>query len=79
MAAKDGYAVAVKGCIDIETTVLYSFAYFFIWLPRQPCCHKRTCFFCSKIHRVSVRRCGCSVELISRVKFSFFSSTTKKF
>ena len=36
-------------------------------------------FFCSKIHRVSVRRCGCTVELISRVKFSFFATTTKIF
>ena len=86
-------AVAVNGCIDIDGTVIAHFKYvprkerlycivlltFLSGFLENRAATSALTFFCSKIHRVSVRRCGCAVELISRVKFSFFATTTRIF
>ena len=69
MAAKDGYAVAVKRMhryrwnghrtltlirTEEGTTVLYSFAFLSGFLENRAA-RSTLAFFCSKIHRVSVR------------------------
>ena len=58
------------------TTVLFSFLSGFL---ENRAARSVLAFFCSKIHRVSVRRCRCIVELILRVKFSFLRRPRKKF
>ena len=68
MAAKDGYAVAVSMERSSDTltrtvegtTVLYNFACFLSGFLENRAARSVLAFFCSKIHRVSVR----VVELI---------------